>query len=257
MTLDLVDVPVSKLIKLRNRAARGDGCEAENAANRLRELLDRYGLDEAYLLGAEVVEQRLDEKVDFNRMRLADALARSRSCRAGMRDGVGLLLRGPRRFVSDVEGVYKRVVEAGCRHSAVANAPAVIAPVFQKVFWTTFIDRIVQRLARMAPDAPTSPPPSETSARKQVSLDPSALLDCMELEVACADLVETLSFEGRDPYQIAADIQRRAITQAQALAHAVDLGEPPAWRVPDKKAELPRNRGLLCASPITNGHTVT
>lgn len=172
MTADFVKVPVAKLIKLRNRAAAGDGNEAENAAARLRELLGRYGLDETYLLEVDVVERMLDAETDFNRMRLADALAKSRSCRAGVRKNVGLVLRGPRRFACDAEAIYKKVIETAHRYDVFAQAPQSVAVAFRKVFWATFIDRVILRLAPevVAPEDPSRTEVTEAtgeSSRKQ------------------------------------------------------------------------------------------
>lgn len=236
--------PIDKLRKLRARAARRDGCEADNARVRLLELLERCGLTEADLDDAEPGEALADEQADWDRERLSLAVARVRGCEAMLGHG-RLIFRGRARCARSAAQLYRAFVEVGTLNATLRDAPPAVLAVFVRVFWGVYVDCVVERLGCATPTQVAAQADAEVamnaavdalraaaaraSGAKKPSLAERAAAERARLRAAQEAMLESLGLEGLDPHEAAERVQAAAVSRAQRAAAAVPISEPPTW----------------------------
>lgn len=235
----MMSAPVEKLRKLRARATRRDGHEAINAGVRLRELLERCGLTEADLDDAEAKDAIADEQADWNKERLAHAVARARSCVAMAGHGQ-LIFRGRARHTRAAAHLYKAFVDVATANATLHGSPPAVLSVFVRVFWAVFTDCAIARLtlsaqaqaqavaetvmsAAVDAQAAAKADPKGASIAERIAADRAAFRAAQEA------MLESLGVEGLDPYEAAVRVEAAAVSRAQKAAALVSIDDPPTW----------------------------
>ena len=154
------DAVIDKVRKLLALARGASGHEAKSAAAMARDLMDHHGIDEDSVVDEEVVDVVAEERVDFNRERLAHVVARSRTCVAGTRtDTRGdrrIVVRGRARYAENAASVYRALVAVVTDKANLRDAPEPVLAVYRRVFWVAFVDAVARRLGPPPPPVVTA-----------------------------------------------------------------------------------------------------
>lgn len=139
---------LERIRKLLDRAAADETPEAENAAERARELMEKHGVTREEAEGSAPAAVVADQTKGYGREQVAFAVARSRGCLAdaGKR---GIKFRGKRAAVDNCVLVYQALVENGDAGAAMqsATAPESARAAWYECFWLGYAAQICSRLA--------------------------------------------------------------------------------------------------------------